>query len=289
MSHGGTSGAGTPGAGEARERAADARGTPRPPPLDVVRHERDGRLRPGGADGLPVLAGHDDADTAFAAGPIETEVGPAAADEKGGTAVAPHEPAPEGPPCLYLDFREPEAYLVAERALRTLPVATPWVPVDGDRLPGGSAWSGLRCAEEQAARREDFERRAAAQGVQPVRWPPAVPFDSRRALLAATYAKQIGRMVSFTLPAFRQAFAGGHDLEQEAFVLLAASACEMHPRAVSQAFTREPVVRALDEATARAAERGVRSTPAVWTGDEVFEGPDCVERAAVRLGGDRPA
>ena len=197
--------------------------------------------------------------------------------------MAPHEPAPEGPPCLYLDFREPDAYLVAERALQALPVATPWVPVDSTRLGGTSPWEGLRCEQEEASLREDLERRAAAQGVQPVRWPTDVPFDSRKALLAATYAKQIGRMVSFSLPAFRQAYAGGHDLAQEAFVLLAASACEMHPRAVSQSLAREPVIRALDAATARARERGVRRVPAVWTGETVLEGPDCIEQAAELL------
>ena len=50
-------------------------------------------------------------------------------------------------------------------------------------------------------------------GLQPLRWPDPFPFDSEQALLAATYAKSIGRVVAFSLAAFRQAFAGGHALD----------------------------------------------------------------------------
>ena len=67
----------------------------------------------------------------------------------------------------------------------------------------------FRCAEEDAAYREDVERQAAAQGLQPVRWPDAFPFDSAFAQRAATFAKGSGKTVAFALAAFRQAFAGG--------------------------------------------------------------------------------
>ena len=54
-------------------------------------------------------------------------------------------------------------------------------------------------------------------------------------MLAATYAKQVGRTVAFSLAAFRQAFAGGRDLGDTDTVLIAAAACEMHPAAVLRA------------------------------------------------------
>ena len=101
-----------------------------------------------------------------------------------------------------------------------------WVPVRLD--PVGP----FRCAEEVAAYREDFERAARAQGVQPVRWPDPFPADTDWAMLAATYTKQIGRAVAFSLAAFRQAFAGGRDLGERDSVLIAAAACELHPAAV---------------------------------------------------------
>jgi predicted DsbA family dithiol-disulfide isomerase len=46
-------------------------------------------------------------------------------------------------------------------------------------------------------------------------------------------------------------------------VLIAASACEMHPRAVLQALERDAVADALAEATAAALDAGVRDVPAL--------------------------
>lgn len=189
----------------------------------------------------------------------------------------------EGPPAFYFDFRDPWSYVAAERVLQTLPVATPWVPIDASKLPGPHAWDGFRCEADHDAYRERIGQVVRERGLQPLRWPIEVPFDSRLALLAAWYAKGIGRVVSFSLPAFRQAFAGGHDLSTETYVLLAASACEMHPRAVVQAFDRPSVAAELDGATERAIARGVTTVPAVWTGDRVFHGDDQLEAAAAHL------
>ncbi len=200
-----------------------------------------------------------------------------------GAEATPADLDAEGPPAFYFDFRDPGSYLAAERVLQTLPVATPWVPIDASRLPGPHAWEGFRCETDHEAYRERIEAVADERGLQPLRWPVEVPFDSRLALLAAWYAKGIGRVVSFSLPAFRQAFAGGHDLATETYVLLAASACEMHPRAVVQAFGRPSVAAELDDATERAIARGVRTVPAVWTGDRVFHGDDELDAAAAHL------
>ena len=75
---------------------------------------------------------------------------------------------------------------------------------------------------------------------------------------AATFAKQTGRTVSFALAAFRQAFAAGRDLSDPDNVLIAAAACELHPRALIKATETEAVKRALREATDAAAERASR-------------------------------
>jgi 2-hydroxychromene-2-carboxylate isomerase len=170
-------------------------------------------------------------------------------------------PAPPPMGAFYFDFASPEAYLASERVLGLLPFAAEWVPIRSPR-----AWSdGFRCAEEAAIARAEIERTAAARTLQGLRWPPE--FDSELALRAATFAKQIGRVVAFSLAAFRQAYAGGADLGDTDVVLIAASACEMHPRAVLQALERDAIGRALDEATAEAVARGVADVPAVWTPD----------------------
>src|SRR3954471_22819767 len=124
------------------------------------------------------------------------------------------------------DLADPQAYLEAER-LRAEDPSVEWVPV--------LAPPAFRCAEEVSSMREDVERRAVAMGLQPIRWPEPFPFDSERAMLAATYAKQIGRAVAFSLAAFRQAYAAGRPLDTDDNILIAAAACEMHPRAVLKA------------------------------------------------------
>jgi 2-hydroxychromene-2-carboxylate isomerase len=184
-------------------------------------------------------------------------------------------------PVFYFDLSSPEAYLAAERALTVMPVATEWVPVLARELPGAESFEAFRCAEERDIALASIERRAAQQGLQPVRWPEPFPFDGELAMLAATYAKQIGRAVAFSLAAFRQAFAAGRSLAEEDNVLIAGSACEMHPAAVVKAVRTDGVARALREATALAVARGVRDVPAVWTGGgEVFQGDSALERAA---------
>ena len=179
-------------------------------------------------------------------------------------------------PAFLFDLGSPECYLAAERVMAELPVVPEWIPVLAAGLPDGPT-------SDLGARRAAVERRAATQHVQPLRWPADwPPDDTRLAMVAATYAKQIGRAVAFALAAFRQAFAGGRPLDEDT-LLIAAAACEMHPRAVLQALGRRSVAAALDAATARAAAAGVRSVPAIVVGTAVHEGEDALERAVAAL------
>ena len=175
---------------------------------------------------------------------------------------------------FYLDLSSPEAWLSAERILALMPVPCEWVPV---HVPFEG---GFRCAEESDIFRSEIERRAP----QPVRWPADFPFDSRLAQLAATYAKAGGKTVAFCLAAFRQAYAGGRSLAEQENVMIAAAACEIHPRALLKALETRSIGQRLDEATAAARGRGVVSTPAFWTGDAVVHGDDALADVALALG-----
>jgi 2-hydroxychromene-2-carboxylate isomerase len=147
---------------------------------------------------------------------------------------------PPAPPTFRYDLSDPLAYLEGER-LRAEDPSVEWIPV--------LAPPAYRCTEEIASVREDVERRAATMGLMEVRWPERFPFDSERAMLAATYAKQIGRAVAFSIAAFRQAFAAGRPLDVDENILIAAAACEMHPRAVLKALETRSVREALAEAS----------------------------------------
>jgi 2-hydroxychromene-2-carboxylate isomerase len=182
-------------------------------------------------------------------------------------------------PAFYFDLGSPDAYLLAERVLQTMPVATEWIPVLAADLPGAESFDAFRCAEERNIVLGGFVSAAERRGLQPLRWPSPFPFDSSFAMHAATYARQIGRTVPFALAAFRQAFAGGRVLDADG-VLIAAAACEMHPAAVLKATELRSVREALRAATASAVELGVRDVPAIVVGEQVFHGDAGLAAAA---------
>jgi 2-hydroxychromene-2-carboxylate isomerase len=143
-------------------------------------------------------------------------------------------------------------------------------------LPEVDRYDGL-------AARDTIERRARALGLQPLVWPLEFPFDSRVAMLAATYAQRIGKGVPFALAAFRQAFAGGNALNVTDNVLIAGAACEMHPRAIMRAVQTAGVRDELERATAEALAAGVHDVPAVRVGDDVIVGERRLEEAGALL------
>ena len=184
---------------------------------------------------------------------------------------------------FYFDLAVPECYLVAERILHTLPAACEWRPVLGSKLPDGLRFGAWRCAEEREIEIERFEREAARHGLPPLRWPAELPIDSSFAMRVATYAASIGRAVGFAQAAFRQAYAGGHDLSEPDNVLIAAAACEMHPSAVLKAAELRSVGEALERTTAEAAELGIASVPAIWSQGGLFSGLEALDAAARSL------
>ena len=197
-------------------------------------------------------------------------------------------------PVFYYDLGCPECYLAAERIMAALPVVPEWEPVltselgSVDRPAGGADGSRAPGCTVGAEERATLAARVVQLGLQPLRWPAGWPPDTEMAMLAATYAKRIGRTVAFSLAAFRQAFAGGRDLGQQSTVLIAGAACEMHPAAILRALSTTGVRDALAAACGRAREAGVRELPAIQIASLVVSGPDAVERAAARgtSGGD---
>jgi 2-hydroxychromene-2-carboxylate isomerase len=191
-------------------------------------------------------------------------------------------------PTFYYDLASPYAYLAAERIAGVFDQAgaeqPEWEPI----LLGGlfkrfGRGSWALTPERETGMRE-IERRAQAYGLPPLRWPDPWPGNSLTAMRAATFAKEIGRTISFSLAAYRQAFAAGRDLTEPDNVFIAAASSELHPRALEAAIGRDAIKERLRAATDRAGDLGVVGVPAVVVDGEVFWGDDQLERAAAAAG-----
>ncbi|HEV7563267.1 MAG TPA: DsbA family protein [Solirubrobacterales bacterium] len=190
---------------------------------------------------------------------------------------------------FYFDLGSPYAYLSAERVSGLFIAARleqpEWQPI----LLGGlfrhfdrNSWGN---GPEREAGMAEVERRGVAYGLPPIVWPDPWPGNTLAAMRVATFAKQTGRAVSFSLAAFRQSFAAGRDLTDVDNVMIAGAACELHPRALLKAIETKSVKEALREATDGAAAQGVEGVPALVVGDEVFWGDDRLEDGVEAAGG----
>ncbi len=187
-------------------------------------------------------------------------------------------------PVFYYDLGSPYAYLAGERVNAIFVEATGLPPIWQPILLGGlfartgrDSWAN---GPDRDAGLREVERRASSYGLPPIAWPEPFPGNTLYAMRVATFAKEIGKAVSFASAAFRQAFAGGRDLTDPENVMIAAAACELHPRAVEQAASRDSVKAKLREATDEAGDAGVFGVPSILVRGEVFWGDDRIEDAA---------
>jgi 2-hydroxychromene-2-carboxylate isomerase len=188
------------------------------------------------------------------------------------------------PASFYYDLGSPYAYLAAERIHGVFEEAGAEPPVWKPVLLGGlfvrydrGSWAETDAREEGM---REVERRAAAYGLPPIRWPDGWPSNYLFAMRVATFATEIGRGVSLPLAAFRQHFAAGRDLSEPDNVLIAAASAELHPRALTTAVGRDSIKARLRRTTGEAADLGVYGVPSVVVGADVFWGDERLEEAA---------
>lgn len=194
---------------------------------------------------------------------------------------------------FYYDFNSPYAYLAAERVsglFAEAGVAQPeWQPISFGHLlreTGRTPWS-MQADGPDRGDLAELERRVAERGLPEIRYPEGWPVEnySLNPLRAAVYAKEAGRVVSFSLACFRQVFAGGRDMSDIENVLIAAAACELHPNAVLKGIETKSVKDKLRSVTERALEVGVEGIPTVAVGDRLFWGDDRLEEAVEAASG----
>lgn len=182
-----------------------------------------------------------------------------------------------------VDVGSPYAYLAAERVERVLPVAPVWEPVllgGIFKATGGGSWAQTPARDEGIA---EVERRAAAYGLPPVRWPEPWPGNMLVAMRAAAAAAGAGSGRSFLLAALRAGFRDGRDLSDPAEVRRAALEAGLDGDELLAAAATEEVKAALRERTDAAVALGVRGVPTLVVGDQLLWGDDRLDDAAAAL------
>ncbi|CAN5449471.1 2-hydroxychromene-2-carboxylate isomerase [soil metagenome] len=188
---------------------------------------------------------------------------------------------------FFYDFSSPYSYLAAERISGLFAEARveqpEWQPISFGHVlkeTGRVPWS-LQPGGPEHADLDEIARRAAERGLPEVRYDAGWPAKSYSLipLRAAIFAKEAGKVVSFSQAALRQRFAAGRDLSEVDNVLIAAAACELHPRAVIKGIETKSIAEGLKSATDEAIELGVEGIPTVAVGAELFWGDDRLEDA----------
>jgi 2-hydroxychromene-2-carboxylate isomerase len=183
-------------------------------------------------------------------------------------------------PALYYDLGSPYAYLAAERAERVLGVAPVLMPVLLGAIfaaRGHGSWSQT---PGRGAGIAEVERRAAAYGLPPVRWPPGWPPNTLRAMRAAVWADRRGRGAAFARAAFRRAYAAGADLADLAVLADAAAEAGLPPEDIAAAIATPEIKDDLRSRTEAALRLGVRGVPTLHAGGRLLYGDDRLAEAA---------
>jgi 2-hydroxychromene-2-carboxylate isomerase len=186
---------------------------------------------------------------------------------------------------FYYDFSSPYSYLAAERISGLFAEAgieqPEWQPISFGHVlkaTGRRPWS---FGQDRSADFDEIQRRADERGLPEVVYPDGWPVEnySLNPVRAAIYAKESGRVVSFTLACFRQVFAAGKDMSDVDNVLIAAAASELHPNAVLKGIETQSVKERLRATTDRALALGLEGIPTIAVGDQLFWGDDRLEEA----------
>jgi 2-hydroxychromene-2-carboxylate isomerase len=185
-----------------------------------------------------------------------------------------------GTPLLFYDLGSPYAYLAVARAERVLGVAPELRPVLLGAIfaaRGHGSWSATPARDAGIA---EVERRAAAYGLPPLRWPPGWPPNTLAAMRAAVWATRAGRGAAFAHAAFGRAFAHGEDLGDRAVLAAAAADAGLDAAALADAIAAPEVKDDLRARTEAAIALGVPGVPTLVAGARVLYGDDLLEEAA---------
>ncbi len=180
---------------------------------------------------------------------------------------------------FFYDVASPFAYLAAARMSDVLPDAE-WEPIllgGLHKLTGRHSWLYDDDREERQA---EIERRAAGYGLPRISWFRSIPTNWLTVMRAARVAKRRGRVVEFSLAAFRAVHADGKELWRPEEVTELAPIIGLNADELLAAVTQQDIKDELRSATEKAHELGAPGVPTVIVRGEVFWGDDRLDQAA---------
>ncbi len=183
------------------------------------------------------------------------------------------------PPPFYFGVMSPYSWMAAERIDALLPQAR-WRCVLAGVVFAAHGRTSWGLTEDRARGLEDCERRAAAHGLGPIRWPGEWPTSDLHAARAMILAEQRGLLREFALSVMRMAFLEGADQSQLAVVLEAGARVGLEPADIESALAEEAVKQALRDINDEALAAGVFGVPTLAIGGELYWGDDRLEDAA---------
>lgn len=186
---------------------------------------------------------------------------------------------------IFVDVGSPYAWLAAERVEAVLGSEVVWEPVLLGAVFEARGFGSWSLTDGRDAGMAEVERRAAAYGLSPVRWPEPWPGNMLLAMRCAVAACERGAGQAFLLAALRLGFVHGRDLSDPVAVADAASTAGIEAEELLAAAATSEVKAALRARTERAIALGVRGVPSVVVGDQAFWGDDRLADAAHALHG----
>ena len=176
---------------------------------------------------------------------------------------------------FFFDYRSPYSYL-AQTQFGTIGADVSYHPFDLVALMKlvENVPTSVTCKPKNRYVLKDMQRWAARYGAPVNRHPDAAKIDARRVLRATLAAAQIGEIKKIVPIIFDAYWKAAKPLgnAQEIAVLMASAG--LNATKLEPLIDSPEMDKALDEATARAAELGVFGSPTFFVGDDMFFGND---------------
>jgi 2-hydroxychromene-2-carboxylate isomerase len=185
---------------------------------------------------------------------------------------------------FYFDYRSPYSFLALSQ-VRKMDVEIAFHPLEIGALMKqvGNVPTSIICAPKTRYVMADVGRWAAHYGVPLNRHPQGSTIDASRLLRATLVAGQMGAMPTAVEAIFNAFWSAPAPLATAAEVAALLGAAGLDAAALESRMDEPTAQALLEEATARAAARGVFGVPSLFVGDDMFFGNDRLHFVRDRL------